>query len=278
MAPRSLERALPWLAAPTSVLLTVALYELGVLGSAPRDDSSCDCTRELPIPTDEPARGGGELDGFDRPHPAARVDLRQASERIETLEAQNELLAERSVTGELSYYGMAQSELEAMARHCDVRTDYPTRLDEQSAEDLGLDPDERAAYQRAIEAFAADEAEHYRAIYRELVPDDPEADTLALADLRRALVRKVGRARKPGDDQLRRHVAEERAGMRSPPEDPAALSAYNRYNRLRYDAGERFAGRLEEELGGERAEELRRALAGWPGARTREWGCPEDED
>ena len=66
---------------------------------------------------------------------------------------QAELLAERNVTGELSYYGNSQSELEAMARHCDVRTDYPTRLGQQEVEDLGLDD---AELTRKMSEAAAD--------------------------------------------------------------------------------------------------------------------------
>jgi hypothetical protein len=207
-------------------------------------------------------------------HSDAETELDRSAleDRLALLEAQNKILAERSVTGELSYYGFTPAELEAMARHCDVRVDYPTLLGEQEAEDLGLEPAEREAWDRAINHFAAQELDYYRAILREVAPDTPGIDQLELGDVRRQLTKVVGRAKVEGDD-VQRHVAEERAGLRPAPDDPATLSAWNRYNRLRFNAGDRFAQLLGDELGDERAHELRSALEGWPGARTRQVGC-----
>lgn len=203
----------------------------------------------------------------------AELDPTALRDRIAALEAQNQILAERTVTGELSYFDFTQSELEAMARHCDVRTDYPVRLGDQDAEDLGLEPAEREAWDRAIAKFAEQELEYYRAILREVAPDTPDLDALPLEQVRRQLTKRISRARADGDGDLQRHVAEERAGLRPAPEDPASLSAYNRYNRLRFNAGDRFAQILGDELGEDRAHELRSALGGWPGARTRQFGC-----
>ncbi|MCA9685770.1 MAG: hypothetical protein KC457_26575, partial [Myxococcales bacterium] len=210
-----------------------------------------------------PSRGAGSRE------PGGSEDEPTSDDRLAALEAQAAVLAERAVTGELTYYGQSQAELEAMARHCDVRTDYPTRLDEQALADLDLDTDEREAYQRAIEAFAAEEADFYRSTLRELAPDTAGIDELPLLQLRKQLTLQIARARRPEDEALRRAIAEERAGLRAPPEDPTSLSIYARYNRHRYDAGDRFARALERELGAERSEELRRAMGGWPGARTR---------
>ena len=159
-----------------------------------------------------------------------------------------------------------------MARHCDVRVDYPVMLGDQEAEDLGLEPAEREAWGRAIANFANQELESYREILREVAPDTPGLDELPLEDVRRQLTKVVGKSRAQGDD-VQRQVAEERAGLRPAPDDPEALSAWNRYNRLRYNAGDRFASLLGDELGDDRVHELRSALAGWPGARTRQFGC-----
>lgn len=194
-------------------------------------------------------------------------------DRVAVLQAQNEILAERTVTGELSYYNHTPAELEAMARHCDVRMDYPTRLGDQEAEDLGLEPAEREAWERALGKFADQELAYYREILREVAPDTEGLDEMELGQVRRQLTKAIGRARAEGDDALQRHVAEERAGMRDAPDDSEELSPYNRYHRLRFNAGDRFAQLLGDELGDDRAHELRSALEGWPGARTRQFGC-----
>ena len=107
-------------------------------------------------------------------------------------------------------------------------------------------------------------------------PETAGLDELPLADVRKLLTKQIGRPRSPEDQALQRDVARERAGEREPPADPSALSAWNRYNRLRFNAGDRFAALLGDELGDARAEDLRRAMGGWPGARTRQWGCPGD--
>ena len=168
-------------------------------------------------------------------------------------------------------------ELEAMARHCDVRSDYPKNLDPQEREDLGMSPDEQAAWDRALQKFAEQELEHYRALLGELEPGTPNLETMTLAEVRQRLTKVAPRSRSGDDDSLQRHVAEERAGLREPPEDPSQLSTWNRYSRLRFNSGDRFAQLLADELGDARVHELRGVFEGWPGARTRQWGCPGEK-
>lgn len=267
-----LTRWLPTMLGGLLVVGVVMAYELDLIARDP-------APRECPTATPEPPKKAPSRDPMfagARPRSSSDetdLDPTALRDRLAILEAQNQILAERSVTGELSYYDFTPSELEAMARHCDVRVDYPTLLGEQEAEDLGLEPAEREAWDRALANFAAQELDYYRAILREVAPDTPGIDELELGQVRKQLTKLVGRARTDGDDALQRHVAEERAGMRPPPDDPAALSAWNRYNRLRFNAGDRFAQLLGAELGEDRAHELRSALAGWPGARTRQFGC-----
>jgi hypothetical protein len=270
--PSSLTRWLPTMLGGLLAVGVVMAYELDLIA---RDTSPRECPTAAPEPPKPPPKRDPMFAGA-RPRASSsetEPDPMPLEDRLALLEAQNQILAERSVTGELSYYDFTPAELEAMARHCDVRVDYPISLAEQDAEDLGLEPAEREAWDRAITNFAAQELDYYRAILREVAPDTPGIDELSLAQVRKQLTRSVGRARSEGDDALQRHVAEERAGMRSPPDDPATLSAWNRYNRLRFNAGDRFAQLLGSELGDERADELRRAMSGWPGARTRQVGC-----
>jgi hypothetical protein len=266
-----LTRWLPTMLGGLLVVGVVMAYELDVI---PRDEPARACPTVTPTPAKPSTPPRDPMFAGARPQPAdGEPEPLAIDDRLALLEAQNQILAERSVTGELSYYDFTPAELEAMARHCDVRVDYPTLLGEQEAEDLGLESAEREAWDRALTNFAAQELDYYRSILREVAPDTPGIDELSLAQVRKQLTKSVSRARSDGDDGLQRHVAEERAGLRPPPEDPAALSAWNRYNRLRFNAGDRFAQLLGAELGDERAHELRRALAGWPGARTRQFGC-----
>jgi hypothetical protein len=268
-----------WL--PTMLGILVALgvamvYELDLIE---QDPSPCDChdetEREVEVPTTR-----NPLTAGARPHPATRKAEAQAlalEDQLAILDTQNKLLAERAVTGEMSYYNHSQSELEAMARHCDVRMDYPKRLEAQEIEDLGLEPDEQQAWDRALESFADQERRYYLEILRELEPTTPGIDALPLAQIRRQLTKIAGRARSGDDDSLQRHVAEERAGLREAPADPEQLSAWNRYNRLRFNGGDRFAQLLGDELGDQRVHELRSVFEGWPGAHTRQWGCPGED-
>ncbi len=266
-----------WLPAMLGGLLAVGVGMAYELDWIERDAPAQDCpTAEVAEKAKKPPRPEPMFAGARPPRATddeVELDPSALRDRLAVLEAQNHLLAERAVTGELSYYDFTPSELEAMARHCDVRVDYPVRLGDQEAEDLGLEPAEREAWDRALVEFAEQELEYYREILREVAPDTPDLDQLPLEQIRRQLTKRINRARGEGDDGLQRHVAEERAGMRRPPEDPAALSAYNRYNRLRFNAGDRFAQVLGEELGEDRVHELRSALGGWPGARTRQFGC-----
>lgn len=270
--PSTLARWLPTLLGATIALGTVAAYELG---EDPEPNCDDEPATEASSETATPRRRDPLFAGA--PHPAERKAEEQAlamEDQVAALQVQNELLAERAVTGELGYYGQSQAELEAMARHCDVRMDYPKPLSPEEIEDLGLEPAEQEAYQRAIARFSAQEGEHYRRILAELEPDNPELEAMSLADVRRRLTRVISKARAEGDDELQRHVAQERAGLREPPEDRAQLSAFNRYHRLRFNAGDRFAELLGDELGDARVHELRAALNGWSGGRTRQVGCP----
>jgi hypothetical protein len=270
--PSDLTRWLPTMLGGLLAVGTVMAYELDLIA---RDVVPAECPSSEGETSKPPSRDpmfAGSRPSSNRHDDEPELDG-ALQDRIALLEAQNQILAERSVTGELSYYDFTPAELEAMARHCDVRVDYPTMLRDQEAEDLGLEPAEREAWDRALANFAAQELDYYRAILQEVAPDTPGIDELSLAQVRKQLTKVVGRARAEGDDALQRHVAEERAGLRPAPDDPAALSAWNRFNRLRFNGGDRFSQFLGNELGEERAHELRSALGGWPGARTRQVGC-----
>jgi hypothetical protein len=264
-----LARWLPTLLGVGAALTIATLYELGVLGSQPPEpapeEPCCANTRE-PAPESEPSLP-------DRPHPAVEAEREQLVEAVELAKTREQLLAERAVTGEVRYTNLSQAELEAMARNCDVRTDYPIRLEPSDIEDLDLAPEEQAAYDRALVRFAEQETATYRELYRELAPPSVDVNALSNTELRTGLVRSLGRARQAGDEDIRKLIAEERAGLRSAPSDPNSGSVFARYTRARYAAGDRFNAQLEQELGKERTQELRSVFDGWKGARMREFQC-----
>ena len=272
--PPALSRALPTLLGGLLAVGVVMAYELDVIEREPAPASECEC--ESAAATTKPERRRDPITAGARPRSddADESDDLSAEDKLALLATQNALLAERNVTGELGYFNLNKPELEAMARHCDVRSDYPKNLDVTEAEDLGLTPSEREAWTRALQKFAEQELELYRSLLAEIDPGTPELETLTLAQVRKQLTRVANKARTGDDDSLQRHVAEERAGLRDAPEDPSQLSAWNRYNRLRFNSGDRFAQLLVDELGADRVFELRSVFDGWPGARTRQWGCP----
>jgi hypothetical protein len=266
-ATSKLARWLPTLLGLGAALSVAALYELGVLGNdapPPRDEPCCASERE-------PAPPPPSHDAPARPHAMAEAEREDLVEQLDDAKAREQLLAEQAITGEVRFTNLSQAELEAMARNCDVRSDYPVMIGPQDAAALELTRDEEAAYARAISKFAAEEEQLHRALLRELQPD-LDVDAMPLAKVRTTLVKSLGRGKQPGDDDLRRTIAEERAGMRERSSEPG--SVYERYTRARFEAGDRFAELLADELGAERSEELRNTFDGWQGAKLREHECP----
>lgn len=274
--PSALARWLPTMLGALIAVGVVMAYELELIERDPAPAPACEPAAERAKPRRDPITAGAlqrRADDDDEHDEQAGA----TEHKLARLETENALLAERNVTGELGYYNSSKAELEAMARHCDVRSDYPKNLDPQEREDLGLSAAEQEAWTRALQKFADQELELYRSLLTELDPSTPNLETLALADVRRQLTKAAPRSRSGDDDSLQRHVAEERAGLREAPEDISQLSVWNRYSRLRFNAGDRFAQLLADELGEDRVHELRSAFEGWPGARTRQWGCPGEK-
>jgi hypothetical protein len=271
--PSALSRWLPTMFGALLAVGVVMAYELELIEREPAPAAECEPANESATPQ----RRRDPITAGARPRAADEDDADQTETKLVRLETENALLAERNVTGELAYYNSSQAELEAMARHCDVRSDYPKNLDPQEREDLGLSAAEQEAWSRALQKFADQEVEHYRGLLGELDPSAPNLETMTIAEIRQRLTKNAPRSRTGDDDSLQRHVAEERAGLREAPEDLGQLSIWNRYSRLRFNAGDRFAQLLEDELGEARVHELRSVFEGWPGARTRQWGCPGEK-
>ncbi|MEM6294247.1 MAG: hypothetical protein AAGA54_23420 [Myxococcota bacterium] len=128
---------------------------------------------------------------------------------------------------------------------------------------LGLDEEERAAFQGAFDAFQRDTVAQARAFYVELGGDPTLAEAIDPSEL---LGMVYGRTDLDAREDGRIAMAMERAGLAEPPASVA--SASERF--LRWDAnlGHAFEDALAEQLGPERAHALRDARGGWPGKRT----------
>jgi hypothetical protein len=81
-------------------------------------------------------------------------------------------------------------------------------------------------------------------------------------------------------DEMRRQLAEERAGLRPspPPTDLANRSASERYWRWWSGVGDRYEQRLAQALGAERARKQRAEGGGWSRRHMMVGTCPEDRE
>ncbi|MEM6991172.1 MAG: hypothetical protein AAF721_11760 [Myxococcota bacterium] len=77
---------------------------------------------------------------------------------------------------------------------------------------------------------------------------------------------------------LRRKIAQERAGLATPPAEDADLEPFERYERMRADVGENYEKALAEVLGADRAHELRVANDGWGSNMLFGGACPDDDE
>ena len=183
------------------------------------------------------------------------------------------------LTRDPPYYGMSQAELEQMARECDLRDDRPAPMSDEIAAALGLYEAEREAWEKARAKLDGRDAAIRRTLLAELAP---ELDVDSLGPIEQELkISKLAReTKRPEDAALHRHMAQERAGLRQPPDSPwdAEASAWARWERHRLSHGNRFADELSEELGRVRVDELRSEFKGWPGGGTRHWDCEAPPD
>lgn len=164
-----------------------------------------------------------------------------------------------------------------MAKRCEVRFDMPplygiepTSLDPRTAERMGLSDTERDAFNRALRDEHGRYIAEMRTIYTEVTGDTKGAETLSPE----AMVREIhDKSPRGAEEDARRRIAQERAGLAPPPADPAKLSAAERALRLTGRLGDTFEQRLAADIGPARAHELRTRRGGW-GARMDMTGCP----
>ena len=188
-----------------------------------------------------------------------------------------ELAEGPAFTGTPVDYGISQAELEAMASRCELRDDRPAQeLTDALAAKLGLNADEREAWDRAIAALGGQHAAMRYTMLAQLAPD---FDTSSIdLDAQNAKIAKLALASKLSSDRsVWRNMAKERAGLRKPmkPEHLAWASPWQRWQRWRLASGDRFATLLAKDLGQARVNELRSVFQGWPGEAIEQSGCED---
>ena len=178
------------------------------------------------------------------------------------------------------YYDLSEARLTAMVEGCELRDDHPSPLDDKTAKVLGLDADEREAWSKALAGLEGKEAAMHFILLKEI---DAELDiTKMKVDEQRALLaERVKETKRPEDEAVFKHLAQERAGQRPVPtkSELRAHSAWYRYQRHQLTVGDRFAALLAKDIGEQRTEELRRTFKGWPGGEGEvHKGCEEQAE
>ncbi len=175
--------------------------------------------------------------------------------------------------GDCPFLEPDEDTLREMARCAAVKVDFPGFLDNVDrpevsnyARSLGIsDANEVAGLQAAADKHYAEFNGRLREIFVELGGDAEMAEDASAATMKSYIADQLDRELM-GDVQ--RKVAEERAGMREPPADLSALPIEEQAFRLHAELGNAFEQHLADQLGAERARELRRVKDGWPGSTS----------
>ncbi len=187
--------------------------------------------------------------------------------------ARAKMCAIQSRGGNCPFLEPDQETLDEMARCATVKVDsFGIEYDREPpapgtiAKRLGVtDPAEAKKLDAAANQQFEDYSQQLRAMYIELGGDETLAED-ASGETLQSFIR----------DQLdpslvrdiQRQIAQERAGQREPPTDISALSIEERVSRLFAESGNEFERLVSEQLGPERARELRGKNDGWPGSTS----------
>jgi hypothetical protein len=164
-----------------------------------------------------------------------------------------------------SYFDPSQDVLDEMARCGTVKVDAPPLLYggehaiDMMSEDLGLEGEDAEAFDRAAHAYFESHQERLANLALDAGVEPELVDRLPWHSLQQLLQSEVD---KESWQSIQQRIAAERAGH-VPVRDVADQSLLDRYVRLLTDVGEDLERHLADELGPERARELRAARDGW---------------
>ena len=191
----------------------------------------------------------------------------------EAKQARAKMCASQSRGGPCPFLEPDEETLMEMARCATVKIDSLGFVDNveppvagQYAERLGVtDPAESKKIDAAIAKQYEDYNAQLRSMYLELGGDEETADQASGKTLQSFIFDQLDREMF-GD--IQRRIAEERAGLREPPLDMTGLDLEERVARMMANDGNEFERLVGEQLGPERARELRRQHDGWPGSTS----------
>ncbi|MCR9162585.1 MAG: FecR domain-containing protein [Nannocystaceae bacterium] len=191
----------------------------------------------------------------------------------EAKKARAKMCASQSRGGACPFLEPDQETLLEMARCGTIKIDSLGFLDNVEApvpgeysDRLGIsDPAESKKLDAAIAQQYEDYNGKLREIYLELGGDEETAEYASGSTLQSFIFDQLDRETF-GD--IQRAIAEERAGLREPPQDPTSMALEERVARMMAEDGNDFERLVGEQLGPERARELRRKHDGWPGSTS----------
>lgn len=175
--------------------------------------------------------------------------------------------------GDCPFLDPDEDTLREMARCASVKVDFPGFLDniespnvDGYAQGLGLsDPADVAKFQTAADRHYESFNTRLREIFVELGGDPELAGDASAATMKSYIADQLD-GELMGD--LQRRVAEERAGLRDGPTDLSELPIEEQAYRLHVELGNEFERHVAQQLGTDRAHELRRVQDGWPGSTS----------
>jgi hypothetical protein len=209
---------------------------------------------------------------------------RDQVQRAEIARLRGELAAAAAHKGEgkargpeSPFFAPSPEELGEMAKQCKLKWDHPSlgstppTLTDDRARSMGMNPEERAEYERLGAEMHRKVSAELRKLYLEVTGDKGGAESLNPWALETEILEKSPESVVP---EVFRRLAQERAGLSPPPRDASGQSPAERMMRLITSLGDRFEDELGKAIGADRARALREANNGWHSRSTSSHGCP----
>ncbi|MCY1081658.1 hypothetical protein [Archangium lansingense] len=171
----------------------------------------------------------------------------------------------------------SREELLEMAKECRLRWDEPGLRQKpplpgpEDRAKLGMTEDEAEEIAEVYRTFVAQSLEQLRAIYVAATGDEDNARVLAPDALKQEILDKSPEL---AIKQAFHRVAQERAGLATPPANTTSLTPAERLVRFNTGLGDAYERALADKLGATRARELRQLRDGWGSRHDSSASCP----